>query len=63
MSTATTVPVDSKSAKKRKAKGENPTTGSGVATPSVEATTSELPATTNGVDSHAESPYIKEISR
>ena len=63
MSTVASVPLEPKSGKKRKAKGENPPAESGAVTPPIEATNTDLQGTTNGVDSHAESPYIKEISR
>ncbi|KIW99441.1 uncharacterized protein Z518_11180 [Rhinocladiella mackenziei CBS 650.93] len=56
MSTAGPASVDSKSAKKRKAKTENAPSSSGAATPVVEATT-------NGVDSHTENQYIKDLTR
>lgn len=63
MSTAGTVPVDSKSARKRKAKADTTTSGSGAATPSVEVTSIEAQATPNGVDSHGEIPLIKELQK
>ncbi|KAH0828454.1 hypothetical protein AYO21_00409 [Fonsecaea monophora] len=63
MSTAGTVPVESKTAKKRKAKGEAATTNGGTVTPTVETavSASEMNPTTNGVDSHADSPFIKDL--
>ncbi|KAL2420131.1 hypothetical protein ABEF95_007196 [Exophiala dermatitidis] len=63
MSTAGSVTNDSKSGKKRKAKGENAPSGSGAATPSIEAPASETPATTNGVDSHNQSQHVKDLMR
>ncbi|KAK5044996.1 hypothetical protein LTR84_010144 [Exophiala bonariae] len=59
MSSSGVVPVDSKSAKKRKTKTEAPVS-SGVATPSVEAAADSH---TNGADSQPESPYIKELTK
>lgn len=63
MSAAGTVPVDSKSAKKRKVKGEGAPVESGAATPSIDAMTTDAPATTNGVDALGESNFLKEIAR
>ncbi|OQV07865.1 hypothetical protein CLAIMM_12223 [Cladophialophora immunda] len=65
MSTASTVPVESKTAKKRKAKTEAAAANGGAVTPTVE---SAVPAaeghpTTNGVDSYAESPFIKDLTK
>ena len=65
MSTPGVVPVESKSAKKRKTKGDNPAPGSGADTPTIDATTepSDVNPPTNGVDSHGDSSFIKEIMR
>ena len=63
MSTHVTVPIDSKSAKKRKAKAETVATTGGDITPVAEATlpTSEFHSTANGFDSLAENAFIKEL--
>lgn len=61
MSSAAPLSIESKSAKKRKAKGETAPSASGAATPSAEPAHTEVP--TNGVESHAESVYIKELIR
>lgn len=63
MSAAGTIPVDSKSAKKRKVKGEGAPVESGAATPLIDEMTTESPATTNGVDALGESNFLKEITR
>ncbi|KIX99201.1 uncharacterized protein Z520_04777 [Fonsecaea multimorphosa CBS 102226] len=64
MSTAGTVPVESKTAKKRKAKAEAAAANGDAVTPTVEtAPAPETHPTTNGVDSHAESPFIKELTK
>ncbi|KAK7902383.1 hypothetical protein LTR67_002028 [Exophiala xenobiotica] len=63
MSTAGTVPVDSKSAKKRKARAEKSTSESDAAAPSVDATTTEAQPTTNGVDSRTDSSIIKDLQK
>lgn len=61
MSSAPPVPVDSKSAKKRKAKGETAPVTGGVATPPAETVVVDTHA--NGVESQTDSPYIKELTR
>ncbi|KAK6384765.1 uncharacterized protein PV06_08865 [Exophiala oligosperma] len=63
MSSAAPAPVDSKSAKKRKAKVEKPTSESDAPAPSVDATPSEAQPTTNGVDSHGDSTFVKDLQR
>ncbi|EXJ93329.1 hypothetical protein A1O1_01721 [Capronia coronata CBS 617.96] len=63
MSTAGSVSNDSKSARKRKAKDGSAPPGSGAATPSVEAPAPDMSSTTNGVDPHGQSQYIKDLSR
>jgi hypothetical protein len=65
MSTAGTVPVDSKSAKKRKAKIEA-TSASGSATMSnVEANVppTETQNATNGFDAFHDSPFLKDLTK
>lgn len=64
MSTTGTVPSESKSAKKRKVKGENAASESGAATPIAEpiGATDNLSAT-NGVDAQGDTPFLKELSR
>ncbi|KIW12070.1 hypothetical protein PV08_09344 [Exophiala spinifera] len=63
MSSTAPAPVDSKSAKKRKAKVEKPTSESDAPAPSVDATTTEAQPTTNGVDSHGDSNFVKDLQR
>lgn len=63
MSTTGTIPPESKSAKKRKNKPETPTVNGGAATPTVESTAAEMAPTTNGADSHGESPFIKDLTK
>ncbi|RVX66433.1 hypothetical protein B0A52_09663 [Exophiala mesophila] len=60
MSSTATIPVDSKSAKKRKGKVEAANV-SGAATPALETTPSETH--TNGVETQSEHSYIKELAR
>jgi hypothetical protein len=61
MSSAAPVPVDSKSAKKRKAKTESAPVPSGAATPPAEAAPAD--AHTNGVESQHDSQYIKDLTK
>ncbi|OAP57844.1 hypothetical protein AYL99_08582 [Fonsecaea erecta] len=65
MSTSGSVPVESKTAKKRKAKTEAVGANGGAVTPTVETAvpTTETHPTTNGVDAHGESPFIKELTK
>ncbi|KIW92991.1 uncharacterized protein Z519_06840 [Cladophialophora bantiana CBS 173.52] len=65
MSTTSTVPVESKSAKKRKAKADAAAANGGAVTPTIEAPvpTTETHPTTNGVDSHGESQFIKDLTK
>ncbi|KAI1614811.1 hypothetical protein EDD37DRAFT_609297 [Exophiala viscosa] len=64
MATANTVPVDSKSAKKRKAKGETAPSTNGTASPSIEGPTTEAHPTANGgPDIPGESSFIKDLQR
>jgi len=65
MSTSGTVPVESKTAKKRKAKAEATAANGDAVTPTVETAVpaTEAHPTTNGVDSHGESPFIKELQK
>lgn len=60
MSSAATVPVDVKSAKKRKGKAEA-ANASGAATPALEVTPSE--PHTNGVETQNDHSYVKELAR
>ncbi|EXJ61075.1 hypothetical protein A1O7_05228 [Cladophialophora yegresii CBS 114405] len=62
MSTTASVPVENKSAKKRKGKGE--AAAGGAVTPSLEASApAETHPTTNGVESHGESSFIKDLTK
>jgi len=63
MSSGSPVPVDSKSAKKRKAKGETASVSAPgrTATPPVE--TAAVDTNANGVESPNDSAYIKELTR
>lgn len=61
MSSAAPVPVDSKSAKKRKAKTESAPVPGGAATPPAEAAPGD--ANTNGVESQHDSQYIKDLTK
>ena len=65
MSTAGVVPVESKSAKKRKAKAEAAAATGGDTTPTGElsAPTTDTHSSTNGVDSLGESSFIKDLTK
>ncbi|KAJ9602009.1 hypothetical protein H2200_013568 [Cladophialophora chaetospira] len=65
MSTAGTVPVESKSAKKRKAKAEVVAPNGGVSSPAGEPTApaNESNPATNGGDSFGESSFIKDLTK
>ena len=64
MSAAGAVPVDSKSAKKRKAKADAVAANDGASSPTGEATApSEPHPATNGGDSLAESSFIKDLTK
>ncbi|KEF51250.1 uncharacterized protein A1O9_12600 [Exophiala aquamarina CBS 119918] len=61
MSAVAPVPVDSKSAKKRKAKGETAPAPSGAATPPAE--TVLVDTHTNGMESQTDSQFIKDLTK
>ena len=59
------MPIESKSAKKRKAKADAAAVNGGETTPTAEASApaTETHPTTNGADSLAESPVVKELHK